>query len=130
MRPTIPMQRPGEPAAKVRDGARVPDPPGDLGPEGRAWWSAILLLKCIASSHLPIVAALGRQADRAAAFRDDINKRGAMCPNRFGHIAPNPACDMERRAHAAMASLLRELGVDTAAGRGEKPRPNQRLGAK
>jgi phage terminase small subunit len=117
-RQVIPMPKPGEkPASKPHGGHVLPEPPDDLGDAGRAAWAMVgETCGSVIKSHLPILAAYCRQADRAAAFAADIAKRGAVCPNRFGHDGPNPSVDFERRAHGQMSSLLRELGIDVGVG--------------
>jgi hypothetical protein len=59
----------------------------------------------------PILDAAALHADRAAAFRMEIEAEGVMVENRFGQRVINPAVDGERKALDAMRLLLRELGL-------------------
>jgi hypothetical protein len=59
----------------------------------------------------PILEAAALHADRAAAFRHEIDQDGVMVVNRFGVKVVNPAVDGERKALDAMRLLLRELGL-------------------
>jgi phage terminase small subunit len=65
----------------------------------------------IADHQRPLLNAAAMQEDRAAAFRDVIEKEGCITTDRFGQPHEHPAVAGERQAVNTLRLLLRELGA-------------------
>jgi phage terminase small subunit len=85
--------------------------PGHLQAAGRTHWEAVTSVYKLDNFELTTLEAACIQLDRAAEFRADIDKRGAMVADRFGILKANPAVDKERQALDAFRAQNRELGL-------------------
>ena len=85
------------------------NPPVGLAGAGRRLWLAMWDRADI-PGHLHEVALLAaKQADRASECREILAKSGLLTVDRFGNEKPHPAVEMERKASAACAALVKQV---------------------
>lgn len=88
--------------------------PSHLSARMMRWATSVLDdFEATDSQRLLIVTA-AEAWDRAAQSRRTIAADGAFVPDRYGTPKAHPALDVEHKARAQFAAIVRQLGLDTS----------------
>jgi P27 family predicted phage terminase small subunit len=89
-------------------------PPPHLSSSARHWWQTTVDRYELQEHHLRLLRLCGEAWDRYEEAREQLAQDGLTVPGREGGIRPHPCIGIERDARAAVASLVRELDLDTS----------------
>lgn len=92
-------------------------PPVGLAGAGRRLWLAVWESGSVPLQHREILLLACKQADRAAECRETLGKTGLTQVDRFGVEGPHWAIDVERKASATVAQLLKQILGASEAGK-------------
>jgi P27 family predicted phage terminase small subunit len=95
----------------------VPEPPGHLSLEMKAWWREVASTYKFEDHHYKLLEACCSAWDRMASARKEIGANGLTYVDSKCHVRPHPAVAIERDARIGFARLIRELGLAAPSGK-------------
>lgn len=93
-----------------------------LSPEARAWLTHVKSSFVLERHHEQLATMVAETLDRRAEARRTIQQDGPYITDRKGTLIAHPAVRVEKETTVLIARLIRQLGLDEAAGDDEAPR--------
>jgi P27 family predicted phage terminase small subunit len=96
----------------MSSGPKLPKPPTHLRQDGKKLWRTVVSDYKLPPDALALLALACEAADRCGDCRRYVDEHGVAFTDKFGKPKMRPEAIAERDARAAVARILRQLGLD------------------